>query len=290
MFGKKDNIQSLIRKTEKANKKKKNNAEKSTLTPEQQLQRLVFTVLGVSTAITVVFAVSNFSHIKNYDPAINTTLDTERIDDIKNFIANESTDKYTELIDKHSNEEQNNRLDIQTVHSSVTREYPFANILNRTQDNISTKICKFLYSELKPAIISYNMANGVYPFVEDESGSLGLENVIDLDLLKELINIKDNSLKSYTYVLTNLSSSAFKITVLDGENVIPIVLFDPTQFTVKEINENEVNLIQGKYSLILKPMEEYNNIRLKSININGSSKSCTIVDTTTNKVVKITVN
>lgn len=289
MFGKKDNIKALIKKTERAKKKKKIEEEKAPLTPEEQLQRMVYLILGVSGGITFLFAAINIFSIYRYNPADSSIVDTSRIDTIKNFISTESTEKYKDLINKHNNEEQNNKLDIQTVHSSVTREYPFANILNRTQDTISTKVCKFIYTELKPAVISYKMANGVYPLKEktDESDNI---DIIDLDLLKELINIKDNSLKTYSYGLTGLTESSFKITVMEGENIIPIVLFDPTQFSIKELNKNEVNLISGKYSIILKPMEEYNNIRLKSINISGSSKSCTLVDTITNKVVKISVN
>lgn len=288
MFGKKDDIKALMKKAEKTNKKKKSEEEKAPLTPEEQLQRMVYLVLGVSGGITFLFASINILSIYKYNPSDYSNVDTSRIDTIKNFITTESTEKYKDLINKHNNEEQNNKLDIQTVHSAVTREYPFANILNRTQDTISTKLCKFIYTELKPAVISYKMANGVYPLKENEEEDND-SNIIDLDLLKELINVKDTSLKTYSYVLTGISESTFKITVMEGENVVPIILFDPTLFSIKEINKNEVNLVLGKYSIILKPMEEYNNIRLKSIDIRGNSKSCTLVDTITNKVVKISV-
>lgn len=288
MFGKKDNIKALIKRTEKAEKKKKVVKEKAPLTPEEQLQKMIYLILGISGGITFLFAAINVFSIYRYNPADSSIIDMSRLDTIKNFISSESTEKYKDLINKHNNEEQNNKLDIQTVHSSITREYPFANILNRTQDTISTKICKFIYSELKPAVISYKMANGVYPLKEKEDKSDD-RNIVDLELLSELINVKDNSLKTYNYILTGITDSTFTITAMEGESIIPIILFDPTQFSIKEINKNEVNLVLGKYSIILKPMEEYNNIRLKSININGSSKSCTIVDTITNKVVKISV-
>lgn len=288
MFGKKDDIKALIRKTEKASKKKKLDLEKAPLTPEEQTKRILSIILGVSGAITLMFAVVNIFNISKYDPSISSTIDTSRLDSIKNFISTESTEAYEEVIARHNDENKNSKLDIKTVYSSTGREYPFANILNKTQDNISTKLCKFIYTELKPAIISYQMANGTLPLKESEDTSI---SEIDLTLLEDLVNIRDKGLEGYTYIVSGGStSSTLKITVKDGDKVVPIILFDPTLFTVKEINKDEVNLIQGKHSLILKPMEEYNNIRLQSININGTSKSCTIVDTITNKVVRITVS
>lgn len=288
MFGKKDNIKALIKKTERAKKRKLAETKKAQLTPEEQLRKMIYLILGVSGGITFIFAVSNMVSIYKYNPASSSIVDNSRIETIKTFISTETTEKYKDLINKHNNEEQNNKLDIQTVHSAVTREYPFANILNRTQDTVSTKLCKFMYTELKPAVISYKMANGIYPLKENSEGDE--KSIIDLELLTELINVKDISLKSYDYVLTSLTDSTFQLTVMEGDNVVPIILFDPTLFSVKEINKDEVNLVLGKYSIILKPMEEYNNIRLKSIDIKGSSKSCTLVDTITNKVVKISVN
>lgn len=288
MFGKKDDVKSLIRKVERASKRKKLDLEKAPLTPEEQTKKLITIILGSSGAITLLFAIVNVLNISKYDPSISSVVDTSRLDSIKSFIATESTEAYEEVIARHNDENKNNKLDIQTVYSSIGREYPFANILNKTQDNSSTKLCKFIYTELKPAIISYQMANDTLPIKESEDSD---DKEIDLSLLEDLINIRDKSIESYTYIISEgSSSSSFKITVKDGDKVVPIVLFDPTLFTIKEINKNEVNLLQGKYSLILKPMEEYNNIRLQSININGSTKSCTIVDTITNKVVKITVS
>lgn len=288
MFGKKDDIKALIRKTERASKKKKLDLEKAPLTPEEQTKKILSIILGVSGAITLVFAVVNIFNISKYDPSISSTIDNSRLDSIKNFISTESTEPYEEVIARHNDENKNSKLDIKTVYSSTGREYPFANILNKTQDNISTKLCKFIYTELKPAIISYQMANGTLPLKESEDTAT---SEIDLTLLEDLVNIRDKGLEGYTYIVSGGStSSTLKITVKDGDKVVPIILFDPTLFAVKEINKDEVNLVQGKHSLILKPMEEYNNIRLQSININGTSKSCTIVDTITNKVVKITVS
>lgn len=288
MFGKKDDIKALIRKTERASKKKKLDLEKAPLTPEEQTKKILAIILGVSGAITLVFAVVNIFNISKYDPSISSTIDNSRLDSIKNFISTESTESYEEVIARHNDENKNSKLDIKTVYSSTGREYPFANILNKTQDNISTKLCKFIYTELKPAIISYQMANGTLPLKESEDTNT---SEIDLTLLEDLVNIRDKGLEGYTYIVSGGStSSTLKITVKDGDKVVPIILFDPTLFAVKEINKDEVNLVQGKHSLILKPMEEYNNIRLQSININGTSKSCTIVDTITNKVVKITVS
>lgn len=289
MFGKKDNIKSLMKKTERAKKKQSVKSEKVNLTPEQQAQRMLIITLGASGAITLIFAITNIFSISKYDPSTSSVVDMSRLESIKNFISTESTDAYEEVIARHNDENKNNKLDIKTVYSSTGREYPFANILNKSQDNSTTKLTKFIYTELKPAIISYKMANGVYPLKEDEDG--GSTSIIDLELLKELINFRDKALESYTYVLSGgTSNSNIKITVKEGGKTVPIVLFDPTLFTVREINKNEVNLTHGKYSLILKPMEEYNNIRLQSINISGSYKSCTIVDTITNKVVKIRVS
>ena len=288
MFGKKDDIKALIRKTERASKKKKLDLEKAPLTPEEQTKKILAIILGVSGAITLVFAVVNIFNISKYDPSISSTIDNSRLDSIKNFISTESTESYEEVIARHNDENKNSKLDIKTVYSSTGREYPFANILNKTQDNISTKLCKFIYTELKPAIISYQMANGTLPLKESEDTNT---SELDLTLLEDLVNIRDKGLEGYTYIVSGGStSSTLKITVKDGDKVVPIILFDPTLFAVKEINKDEVNLVQGKHSLILKPMEEYNNIRLQSININGTSKSCTIVDTITNKVVKITVS
>lgn len=289
MFSKKNNIQALIKKAERAKKKQLKEEEQRPLTPEEQARRMFLITLGVSGCFTLIFAITNIFIISKHDPSLSSFIDTSRIDTIKTFLSTESTDKYEEIIEKHNNQDKNNKLDIKTVFSSTGREYPFANILNKTQDNMTTKLCKFIYTELKPAVISYNMANGVYPLLASEEGNSSLE--IDLNLLKDLLNFRDERLSSYTYELNlNGSNSNISITVKEGNTTIPIILFDPTLFSVKEINKKEVNLIQGKYSLILKPMEEYNNIRLQSIDIDGSSKSCTIVDTITNKVVTIEVS
>lgn len=289
MFSKKDNVKALMRKSERLKKKQaiNLNKEQAPLTPEEQAKRMFLITLGISGGITLLFAVTNILTISKYDPSLAGVIDTSRLDSIKTFLSTENTDKYEEIIARHNNQDKNNKLDIQTVYSSIGREYPFANILNKTQDTTSTKLCKFIYTELKPAVISYKMANGKLPLVESEEST----SEIDLTLLEDLLNFRDDSLSSYTYEVSySDASSNVSITVKEGDKIIPIVLFDPAQFTVKEINKNEVNLLQGKYSLILKPMEEYNNIRLQSIDIVGSSKSCTVVDTITNKVVKIKVS
>ena len=131
------------------------------------------------------------------------------------------------------------------------------------------------------------MANNSLPLAE--SDKLGVYE-IDLNLLTDLINIRDESLTNYTYVLSGgTESSSIEITVKEGDTEIPIILLDPSEFKIREINKNEVNIVQGEYSLILKPMEEFNNIRLQSISISGSKKTCTIVDTITNKVVQISI-
>lgn len=289
MFSKKDNVKALMRKSERLKKKQaiNLNKEQTPLTPEEQAKRMFLITLGISGGITLLFAVTNILTISKYDPSLAGVIDTSRLDSIKTFLSTENTDKYEEIIARHNNQDKNNKLDIQTVYSSIGREYPFANILNKTQDTTSTKLCKFIYTELKPAVISYKMANGKLPLVESEEST----SEIDLTLLEDLLNFRDDSLSSYTYEVSySDASSNVSITVKEGDKIIPIVLFDPAQFTVKEINKNEVNLLQGKYSLILKPMEEYNNIRLQSIDIVGSSKSCTVVDTITNKVVKIKVS
>lgn len=287
MFKKKDDIKALIRKTERANRRKKHKPQNTILTPEQQSKRIIVAVIGFFVVTTCMFATINLITIATYDPSLNQ-IDTSRIESIKNFIATESIENYEEIIAKHNDENKNNELDIKTVYSATGREYPFANILNKMQDNVSTKLCKFIYTELKPAIISYKMANETLPIKDSDESD---ENEVDISLLEDLINLRDKSLENYSYIVSGGStSSTIKITVKEDGKTVPIVLFDPTLFTVKEINKNEVNLIQGKYSLILKPMEEFNNIRLKSIDINGSNKSCTIVDTITNKVIKITVS
>lgn len=289
MFSKKDNIKALMRKSERLKKKQAIdlNKEKTPLTPEEQAKRMLLITLGISGGITFLFAIINIFTISKYDPSLAGNIDTSRLDSIKTFLSTENTDKYEEIIARHNDQDKNSKLDIQTVYSSIGREYPFANILNKTQDTTSTKLCKFIYTELKPAVISYKMANGKLPLVESEEST----SEIDLTLLEDLLNFRDESLTSFTYEVSySDASSNISITVKEGDKTVPIILFDPTQFTVKEINKNEVNLIQGKYSLILKPMEEYNNIRLQSIDITASSKSCTIVDTITNKVVKINVS
>lgn len=289
MFSKKDNVKALIKKVERSKKKHivDLDKEKKPLTPEEQAKHMLLITLGISGGITLLFALTNILTISKYDPSLSGVVDTSRLDSVKTFLSTENTDKYEEIIARHNDQDKNNKLDIQTVYSSVGREYPFANILNKTQDTTSTKLCKFIYTELKPAVISYKMANNKLPLVESEEST----SEIDLTLLEDLINFRDESLTSFTYEVSySDANSNISITVKEGDKTVPIVLFDPTQFTVKEINKNEVNLLQGKYSLILKPMEEYNNIRLQSIDINGSSKSCTIVDTITNKVVKIKVS
>lgn len=289
MFSKKDNVKALMRKSERLKKKQAIdlNKEKTPLSPEEQAKRMLLITLGISGGITLLFAITNIFTISKYDPSLAGIIDTSRLDSIKTFLSTENTDKYEEIIARHNDQDKNSKLDIQTVYSSIGREYPFANILNKTQDTTSTKLCKFIYTELKPAVISYKMANGKLPLVESEEST----SEIDLTLLEDLLNFRDESLTSFTYEVSySDSSSNISITVKEGDKTVPIILFDPTQFTVKEINKNEVNLIQGKYSLILKPMEEYNNIRLQSIDITASSKSCTIVDTITNKVVKINVS
>lgn len=260
---------------------------KKELTPEEHLKRTVFIILGVAGGLTALCATVNISSILLYNPEENAFIDTTRVDSIKNFISTETTDHYEEVIAKHNNEDKNAKLDIKTVYSSIGREYPFANILNKTQDNVSTMLCKFINTELKPAVISYKMANNSLPLVE--SDKLGVYE-IDLSLLTDLINIRDESLTNYTYILSGgTESSSIEITVKEGDVEIPIILLDPSKFKIREINKNEVNIVQGEYSLILKPMEEFNNIRLQSISISGSKKSCTIVDTITNKVVQISI-
>lgn len=291
MFNKKDNVKALIKKVERSQKRQASNQnnEKAPLTPEEQAKQMFLITLGVSGGITLLFAISNIFSISKYDPSISGAANTSRLDSIKDFLSTENTHKYEEMISKHNDQDKNNKLDIQNVYSSIGREYPFANILNKTQDTISTKLCKFIYTELKPAVISYKMANNTLPLVKSESESS--TNEIDLALLEDLLNFRDEKLSSFKYeVHYSDANSNISITVKEGDKIIPIILFDPTQFTVKEINKKEVNLIQGKYSLILKPMEEYNNIRVQSIDIKGSSKSCTIVDTITNKIVKIKVS
>lgn len=270
-----------------------NNAEdikidkKKELTPEEQLKRKVFTILGVTGGLTTLCVILNVSSILLYNPEENAFIDTTRLDSIKNFISTESTEHYEEIIAKHNNEDKNAKLDIKTIYSSIGREYPFANILNKTQDNVSTMLCKFINNELKPAIISYKMANNTLPLVESEK--LGVYEV-DLSLLTDLINIRDESLTNYTYLISGgTESSSIEITVKEGDEEVPIILLDPSEFKIKEINKNEVNIVQGEYSLILKPMEEFNNIRLQSISISASKKTCTIVDTITNKVVQISI-
>lgn len=288
MFNRKNDIQSLMKKADKAKKNHTEEEEVKVLTPEEQARKMFFITLGIAGAFTFVFATTNIFIINKHDPSSSGFVDTSRLDNIKTFISTESTDKYEEIIEKHSNQDKIDKLDIKTVFSSTGREYPFASIINKNQDGISTKLCKFIYTELKPAIISYKMANGRYPLLDSENGN---DNIIDLNLLSDLLNFRDERLNSYTYELASSSSNSnVSILVKEGSTTIPIILFDPTLFSIKEINKNEVNLIQGKYSLILKPMEEYNNIRLQSISISGSSKSCTIVDTITNKVVKIKVS
>ena len=261
--------------------------KKKELTPEQQLKRTVSIILGVAGGLTTLCVVLNISSILLYNPEENAFIDTTRVNSIKNFISTETTEHYEEIISKHNNEDKNTKLDIKTVYSSIGREYPFANILNKTQDNVSTMLCKFINNELKPAIISYKMANNSLPLVE--SDKLGVYEV-DLTLLTDLINIRDESLTNYTYILSGgTESSSIEITVKEGDTEIPIILLDPSEFKIREINKNEVNIVQGEYSLILKPMEEFNNIRLQSISISGSKKTCTIVDTITNKVVQISI-
>lgn len=289
MFKKKDNVKALIKKVERSKKRQASHANKEEilLTPEEQAKKMFLITIAISGGITFLFAITNIVTISKYDPSQSGVTNTSRLDDIKTFLSTENTDKYEEIIARHNNQDKNNKLDIQTVYSSIGREYPFANILNKTQDTISTKLCKFIYTELKPAVISYKMANNALPLVKSEESN----NEIDLTLLEDLLNFRDEKLSSFKYeVHYSDANSNISITVKDGGKTIPIILFDPTQFTVKEINKNEVNLLQGKYSLILKPMEEYNNIRVQSIDIKGTSKSCTIVDTITNKIVKVKIS
>lgn len=289
MFNNKDNIKALMKKVERSKKRESSHldTEKQPLTPDEQSKQIFLITLGISGGITLLLAIGNISTISKYDPSQSGVVNTSRLDAVKTFLSTETTDKYEEIIERHNNQDKNNKLDIQTVYSSIGREYPFANILNKTQDTISTKLCKFIYTELKPAVISYKMANNKFPLVESETST----SEIDLTLLEDLLNFRDEKLSSFKYeVHYSDSNSNISITVKDGNKPVPIILFDPTQFTIKEINKNEVNLLQGKYSLILKPMEEYNNIRVQSIDIKGSSKSCTIVDTITNKIVKVKVS
>ena len=116
--------------------------------------------------------------------------------------------------------------------------------------------------------------------------SIAKRTEVDLNLLKDLINIKDIGLNGYTYVINdNADSANIKISVYKDNELVPVTLFDPTLFTIDELNKNQVSITQGKHTLILKPMEEYNNIRLQKIDV--SSGSVTLVDTITKKTVRI---
>ena len=264
----------------KENSKQKNNAKKK-VKEKKPLQPNILILLGAGT-ITSVLAATNILSIKNYNAENYINIDTSRIDKIKNFIQTETTDKYVSMIEKHTNEEQNKSLDIQTVFSGTGREYPFTPILNKSVDNSTTKLCKFIYTELKPAIISYKIANNTLPVGEEKTES----DIINLELLTDLINIRDIELEEYTYkVVDNSVNSNIIITPYRGDEAIPIILFDIKQFEIKNLTPTEVSLSQGKWSLILKPMEEYNNVRVKKID--AANKTVTLVDTITGASVNL---
>lgn len=268
-------------------KNKKNNIDtehdKSASTKEGSKNVFIYS-LAIAGGVVIVSVVISVLSINRYDPSLSGVVDTSRVDAIKTFIQSESTDKYQTMIDKHTDEDKNAELDIKTVFSSTGRDYPFTPILNKGTDTSSTKLCKFIYTELKPAIISYKEANDNKLPIKKMENSSKLE--VDLNLLKDLINIKDIGLNGYTYVLNdNADSANIKISVYKDNELVPVTLFDPTLFTIDELNKNQVSITQGKHTLILKPMEEYNNIRLQKIDV--SSGSITLVDTITKKTVRI---
>lgn len=257
------------------NSKQKKNGE------DQQSRAAFMSVLAIAGSITLISAVYNIWSISRYDASENITPDTSAVDTIKNFITTETTTKYLEVVNAHTNLDQIKDQDIKVLNSNIGRAQPFAPILNKSADNTSTKLFKFM-ADLKSSIKTYKFTNnGELPFLSESKE----DNQIDLNLLESLLNLKDESLKDFTYTYVPGSGDDFSITIKQGDVPVNIVLFDYKQFVLKNVTDTEASLVQGKYSLILKPMEEYNNITLEKVN--PSTNSVTIYDAISGKTVQI---
>lgn len=273
-------------------KRKKEPKEVRVLTPDEEAARIFKCIILGATSLSVVLGLLTLRDSYNYDPKEHTTIDTSSVSTYRSFVDSANLDKYVDMILKHNNETQNNELDIKKITSNIGREYPFTTILNKYNDNMTTKLTKFIYNELKPAIISYKLANNVLP-TNDEIPSEDNYYTVDMSLLDSLLNIRDASLSGFTYQMKDSNvNSNIQIRVLDGESPVQVLIFDIEQFKIKSISETEVSLTYGNYNLVLGLKEEFNNVRVDNIkfvmNNDGTiDKYAIIVDTLTNKKVSI---
>lgn len=258
------------------------------LSEEEESSQIFNTILIWAAGASIITGgITLYSSIK-YNPMENISVDTSSVSQAQSFLSSIDLTKYTDMIAKHNNETQNNELDIKKVNSNIGREFPFTTILNRYNENVTTKLTKFIYTELKPAIISYKISNGgAIPKTEDIPTE-DMYYTVSLSDLDTLLNIRDASLSGYTYKMRDSSiNSNIKIKVYDGENEIPVIMFDIAEFKIKNLSENQVSLDYGNYNLVLGIKEEFNNVRLEKIVYNQDEKYILLVDTLTNKQVKI---
>lgn len=257
-------------------------------TEEEKANYLFYSILLGATALGVLSGGLTVLNSIKYNPSDFISVDLSPVSNFKSFAESINLGMYEDMILKHNNETQNNELDIKRVSSNIGREYPFTAILNKYNNNDSTKLCKFIYTELKPAIISYKLANGGALPTDDDLSDENRFYTVDLSSLDALLNIRDASLSSFEYKVKDATdNSNIEIKVFDGADEVPVKIFDITQFTIKNLATNQVSLNYNNENLILQVKEEYNNVRLDKIVFTENEKYITLVDTLTNKKVKI---
>lgn len=231
-------------------------------------------LLGI--LLTVAFVSKNLYFILKYIPQ-NTISKNVKLTTLQNFIVSkDDSSKYSGIANNH-----NKDYDIKKVDIPIGRKDPFVPLINASKDNSSTIVLKFTELELKPTLISYYNKNGKYPVSDVDS------TLVDLDALKDALNIKDESLRTYNYKIKSYTPLTITVIGKDGQSV-DLEKFTLSKFSYVYVEQGNIPSVALKYNgqiISLNVGEEYHNIKVCEANAN--SKYILLQDTITGSTAKI---